>query len=29
MRAFCKRDGFAPIGFGECRGMIIPARPYG
>lgn len=24
MRAFCERKGFARIGFGECRGMIIP-----
>ena len=23
MRAFCARDGFAPIGFGECRGKIV------
>ena len=23
MRAFCERDGFAPIGFGECRGTIV------
>jgi len=25
MRAHCRRDGFATIGFGECRGMIEPA----
>jgi len=25
MRARCRRDGFAPIGFGECRGTIVPA----
>jgi fumarylacetoacetase len=23
MRAFCQREGFAPIGFGECRGKIV------
>jgi fumarylacetoacetase len=27
MRASCQRDGFAPIGFGECRGTIMPAPP--
>jgi fumarylacetoacetase len=25
MRAHCRRDGFAPIGFGECRGTVTPA----
>jgi fumarylacetoacetase len=25
MRARCRRDGFASIGFGECRGTIAPA----
>jgi fumarylacetoacetase len=25
MRAHCRREGFAPIGFGECRGTIAPA----
>ena len=25
MRAHCRRDGFATIGFGECRGTITPA----
>ena len=25
MRAHCRRDGFAGIGFGECRGTIAPA----
>jgi fumarylacetoacetase len=25
-RAHCRRDGFAPIGFGECRGRVVPAR---
>ncbi len=24
-----QRQGYASIGFGECRGVIIPARPYG
>ncbi len=24
-RAHCRRDGFAPIGFGECRGRVVPA----
>ena len=26
MYARCRRDGFAPIGFGECRATILPAR---
>ncbi|MFJ2449302.1 fumarylacetoacetase [Pseudomonas sp. NPDC087626] len=26
LRARCSRDGFASIGFGECRGKILPAR---
>jgi fumarylacetoacetase len=26
MRAFCQREGFRRIGFGECRGIISPAR---
>lgn len=26
-RAACRRDGFAPIGFGACRGVILPAQP--
>jgi fumarylacetoacetase len=25
MRARCRREGFASIGFGECRGTIVPA----
>jgi fumarylacetoacetase len=25
LRASCRRDGAAPIGFGECRGVILPA----
>jgi fumarylacetoacetase len=24
-RGFCERDGFARVGFGECRGMVLPA----
>ncbi len=26
MRAWCERDGFRRIGFGECRGRVEPAR---
>ena len=26
MTAYCQRDGAARIGFGECRGIILPAR---
>ncbi|TVQ31093.1 MAG: fumarylacetoacetase [Phycisphaeraceae bacterium] len=26
MRAYCERDGAARIGFGECRGEIVPAK---
>ncbi|KIH85225.1 fumarylacetoacetase [Pseudomonas batumici] len=26
LRARCRREGFASIGFGECRGKIVPAR---
>ena len=25
MQARCQRDGFASIGFGECRGTVLPA----
>ncbi len=25
MRGYCERDGFRRIGFGECRGIILPA----
>jgi len=25
MKAYCERDGFRRIGFGECRGIITPA----
>jgi fumarylacetoacetase len=26
MRGFCEREGFRRIGFGECRGIVAPAR---
>jgi fumarylacetoacetase len=26
LRGFCERDGFARIGFGECRGTVLPAN---
>jgi fumarylacetoacetase len=26
LRAHARREGFAPIGFGECRGRVVPAR---
>jgi fumarylacetoacetase len=26
MRAYCEREGFARIGFGECSGIILPAH---
>jgi fumarylacetoacetase len=26
LRGFCERDGFARIGFGECRGLVLPPR---
>jgi fumarylacetoacetase len=25
MRASCRREGFAPIGFGDCRARLLPA----
>lgn len=25
MKGFCEREGFRRIGFGECRGMVLPA----
>jgi fumarylacetoacetase len=25
LKAYCKRDGFRRIGFGECRGTVLPA----
>ncbi len=27
LRGHCERHGFARIGFGECRGEIVPALP--
>ena len=27
MRGRCERDGFVGIGFGECRGVVLPALP--
>ena len=26
LKAHCVRDGSARIGFGECRGTVLPAR---
>jgi fumarylacetoacetase len=26
LRGYCQRDGFARIGFGECRGTIMPSQ---
>jgi fumarylacetoacetase len=26
IRAFCEREGFARIGFGECRGVVLPTE---
>ena len=26
MKAYCEREGYRRIGFGECRGVILPAR---
>ncbi|HEX8253874.1 MAG TPA: fumarylacetoacetase [Thermoanaerobaculia bacterium] len=26
LRAYCEREGHARIGFGECRGVVLPAR---
>ncbi len=26
LRAWCERNGYARIGFGDCRGMVLPAR---
>lgn len=26
MKGFCEREGFRRIGFGECRGLILPAE---
>ena len=27
LRGYCEREGFARLGFGECRGTIMPAIP--
>jgi fumarylacetoacetase len=27
LNGFCEKEGFPRIGFGECRGTILPARP--
>jgi fumarylacetoacetase len=27
LRGSCQKDGFKRIGFGECRGTVLPARP--
>jgi fumarylacetoacetase len=24
LRAHCRRDGYVSIGFGECRGKVVP-----
>ena len=29
LRGSCRREGFRRIGFGECRGTVLPARPVG
>ncbi|UUZ68925.1 hypothetical protein LP414_02720 [Polaromonas sp. P1(28)-13] len=26
LRGYCVREGFRRIGFGECRGTVLPAR---
>jgi len=26
LTAHCRRDGFVPIGFGQCRGVVLPAE---
>ena len=26
LRGYCQREGFKRIGFGECRGTVLPAR---
>jgi len=28
LRGRCSRDGFVPIGLGECRGTVLPAVPF-
>ncbi|MEI7536121.1 MAG: fumarylacetoacetase [Comamonadaceae bacterium] len=27
LRGYCRREGFRHIGFGECRGTVLPAHP--
>ena len=27
LRGWCEREGFVHIGFGECRGTVLPALP--
>jgi len=27
LRGWCEKSGFARIGFGECRGEVLPALP--
>jgi fumarylacetoacetase len=27
LRGYCQREGFRRIGFGECRGTVLPAHP--
>jgi len=27
MRGYCEKPGHPRIGFGECRGIVLPARP--
>lgn len=27
LRGYCQRDGYRRIGFGECRGTVMPAHP--
>jgi fumarylacetoacetase len=27
LRGWCEREGFARIGFGECSGIVLPAKP--
>ena len=29
LRGHCERDGARRIGFGECRGTLLPARDWG
>lgn len=28
MKGYCEREGFRRIGFGECRGVIVPAKQH-